>query len=48
MLERKGDIAGDVDDKTTDVGGSASSLVGKRTRERRGDTLTYLIPKSHD
>lgn len=29
MLEGQGNIAGDVDDKTTDVGWSASGLVGK-------------------
>lgn len=43
MLERKSDIAGDIDDGTTDVGWSASSLICKRPCEGRGDPLTYLL-----
>lgn len=45
MLEREGNIAGDVDDKTTDVGWSASDLVGKRACESRSYSLTYLVFK---
>jgi hypothetical protein len=42
MLERKGNVSGNVDHETTDVRGPTSGLVGEGACEGGRNGLTYL------